>query len=317
MVSGVGTAPGKVLLIGEHAVVYGHPAIAIPLRSLTARAEVTYTRTPGIELVAPDMDEHLVPGEVPSPALAPLQKLAEQFLASFGESGQGVRIDLHSTIPVGRGMGSGAAISVAVTRALCDAMGRRLNAQQICDYAMIAETIYHDAPSGVDPAVVAHDRPIYFVKGKEPRPVQTGPTDFHFLIADTGMSASTADVVRDIRAARERDRATYDSYFWELGSLASVAREVLKTGSAGELGLCMTRAHRALQSVGVSSPQLDQFVSTALEHGALGAKLSGAGRGGAMIALVENAEDEEKLTRELVGAGAAGIYTTTLSNDDV
>jgi mevalonate kinase len=315
MVSGVGQAPGKALLIGEHAVVYGHPAIAIPLRGIQAQAEAVYTRAGGIELAAPDMREHDAAGAETSSILAPLRKLAEAVLAMFSESGQGVRIELHSTIPIGRGMGSGAAVSVALVRALCDAMGRKLSARQICDLAMVAEKAYHGTPSGVDPAVVAHDQAIYFVKGKEPRPVRTGPSAFHFLVADSGMSVSTADVVRDIRAARERDPATYDSYFWELGSLASVAREVLKSGSPAELGLCMTRAHKALQSVGVSCAQLDRLVAAALEHGALGAKLTGAGRGGAILALLNDPDDAASLTRELISAGAEAVYTTSLSSN--
>ena len=128
------------------------------------------------------------------------------------------------------------------------------------------------------------------------------------------MDASTIEVVDAVRRAWEKDRATYDSYFWELGSLASVTREILKTGSPAELGLCMSRAHQALQSVGVSCPELDKLVSVALENGALGAKLSGAGRGGAMIALLPTPEDEERIANELLRAGAENIFTTALGN---
>lgn len=314
MVAGLGEAPGKVLLIGEHAVVYGHPAIAIPLRSVHARAEVEFARTPGIELDAPDVKEHVRPGDTASRRLAPLLKLARSVERLFGEQNQGLRIVVRSEIPVGRGMGSGAAVSVAIVRAVCNALDRRLNTEQISELALVAEKEYHRTPSGVDTAVVARDEPIYFVKDKAPRAIAVGPSVFHFLVADTGVSSSTAEVVDAVRAAREKDKANYDSYFWEIGSLASVSREILKNGSPVELGLCMSRAHQTLQSMGVSCRELDHLVSVALDNGAPGAKLSGAGRGGAMIALLPDAEHEQRITNELISAGAENVFSTVLAS---
>lgn len=315
MVAGVGEAPGKALLIGEHAVVYGHPAIAIPLRSVGVRAEVEFSRKPGIEIQAPDIEAQVGPDEMAPRVLAPLVKLAKSVTAFFGEEGQGLRIMLYSTIPVGHGMGSGAAVSVAIVRGICSLLKRRLNAEQIADLAMIAERDYHGNPSGVDTAVVARDEPIYFVKGKPARSIAIGPGSFHFLVADSGVASATAEVVDLVRAAREQDQARYDAYFWEIGSLASVSREILRNGSATELGLCMNRAHRALRSVGVSSEDLEQLVRVATANGALGAKLSGAGRGGAVLVLLEGPEDEERVTAELINAGAEHVYSTMLSRN--
>jgi len=315
MVARAGEAPGKVILIGEHAVVYGHPAIAIPLRSVRARAEVRVTAAAGIELEAPDIGEHVRPGEEPSPRLRPLVRLAQCILELFGERELGLHIVLRSSIPIGRGMGSSAAVAVAVVRGVCNSLGRRLNADQICELADEAEREFHGSPSGIDTAVIAHDMPIYFVKGRGPRGISVGPSEFHFVVADTGIASSTSDVVGAIRRAREKDPARFDSYFWEIGSLASVSREILRSGSPTEMGLCMNRAHNALQQVGVSSPELDRLVVAALRHGALGAKLSGAGRGGAMITLLREADDEGKITEELIKAGARSVYSTALSTN--
>ena len=214
-------------------------------------------------------------------------------------------IQLRSTIPIGHGMGSGAAAAVALVRGICNALDRRLNAEQIAEMAMVAERGFHGTPSGVDTAVVARDEPIYFVKGKGIRGIAVGAGTFHFVVADTGVRGRPPSKWWDaVRTARDKDRASYDSYFWELGSLASVSREILKSGSPVELGLCMNRAHRALQSVGVSSPELDRLVSVALDNGALGAKLSGAGRGGVIVALLQRPQDEDRLVQELLAAGA-------------
>jgi len=311
----VGEAPGKVILIGEHAVVYGHPAIAIPLRSVRSRAEVAVTRGPGIELDAPDIGERVRPGEQPTRRLAPLVRLAESVLDLFGERDVGLRIVLRSTVPIGRGMGSSASVSVALVRGICNALDRRLNADQISELANEAEKGFHGNPSGIDVTVIAHDAPVYFVRGKGSRSISVGPSRFHFVVADSGVAAPTSEVVAAVQEARDKDPARYDSYFWEIGSLASVSREILRTGSPPEMGLCMNRAHIALQQVGVSSPELDRLVVAALRHGALGAKLSGAGRGGAVIALLRDAADEEGITAELVKAGAQAIYTTALSSN--
>lgn len=315
MIVGVGEAPGKIVLIGEHAVVYGHPAIAIPVRSVSAHAEVVFTREAIIELEAPDLEAQVrSDGSLPR-KLAPLVKLAKAVMVFFDEQDQGLKVTLRSTIPVGRGMGSGAAVSVAIVRGICDVLKRRLNAEQIAKLALVAEKEYHGTPSGVDTAVVARNEPIYFVKGKPARSIDIGPSAFHFLIADTGVAAATVEVVDAVCVAREKDQARYDAYFWEMGSLASVSREILRTGSPVELGLCMNRAHRALVSVGVSCEDIEQLVRVAMEHGALGAKLSGAGRGGAVLVLLKGPEDEERIAAELVSAGAENIYGTVLSRN--
>lgn len=313
MAVAVGEAPGKILLMGEHAVVYGHPAIAIPLRSVGARAEVEFTRNGQIEVAAPDLNETAHDADNASPRLAPLVRLTQTVLELFGEQTQGLRLVLRSTIPIGRGLGSGTAVAVATVRAICSALGRRLDADQVSELAMEAEREFHGTPSGVDAAVVARDEPIYFVRGKPVQGITVGPSTFRFLVADTGVESVTAVVVDDVRLARERDRARYDSFFWELGSLTSVVREVLRTGMPAELGICMNRAHRALQQVGVSCPELDLLVKVAQENGALGAKLSGAGRGGAAIILYERPEEEDGLVAELLSAGAENVFSTVLA----
>jgi mevalonate kinase len=242
-----------------------------------------------------------------------LLKLTEAVLKLFAETGQGVRIVMQSTIPMGRGMGSGAAVSVALVRALCAGLNRKLNAKQICELARIAEKEFHGSPSGVDSAVVAYDAPVYFVKGRPVRSISINASTFHFLVADTGIESPTIEVVTDVCAAREKNRATYDSFFWEIGSLASVSRKILDSGSPMELGLCMNRCHRALQLIGVSCPELDRLVAVAMAHGALGAKMSGAGRGGAMIVLLRNSDDADRIGAELTSAGAETIFATKLA----
>jgi len=313
MTEAVGQAPGKALLMGEHAVVYGHPAIAVPLRSVKATATVEFSRNGAIEIYAPEIGEHVTSVAEASPRLAPLAKLIETVSRFFGEERQGYRVVIESSIPIGRGMGSGAAAAVALVKAVCKALGRSLDADAIGEFANAAEVAYHGNPSGVDTAVVARDAPVYFVKGKPIRGIEVGPGRFVLVVADTGIESSTAQVVEGIALARRKDKARYDSYFWELGSMASVAREVIRTGAPEELGLCMNNAQKTLSLLGVSCPELDALISTALDKGAFGAKLSGAGRGGAMIAVVDPETDMERFDADLRAAGAERVLTTILS----
>jgi mevalonate kinase len=313
MSKGVGEAPGKILLIGEHSVVYGHPAIAMPVEGARARVEVDLTRDGRIEIEAPDIAQRAVEGQ-PTPArLAPLQRLAGSVRELFGEPGVGLRVCVRSSIPVGRGMGSGAAVAVALVRAICAALDRKLADDQVEELAMEAEREFHGAPSGVDVAVTARRQAVYFVRGRTPQPIVAGDSVFRFVIADTGIEAPTMTVVEEVRLARERDQARLDALFWELGSMASVAREIIRCGAPAEMGVCLSHAHALLKEVGVSSPELDALVQAAMTAGALGAKLSGAGRGGVMIALVEDAGAEERMIAALRDAGAVGVFSAALS----
>jgi len=186
MVRAVGEAPGKILLIGEHAVVHGHPAIAMTVGGVSARAEVEFQRAPGVIIEAADLGEVAKSDDGHSARIGPFLRLAETTRAFWGEQDQGIRVRLHSTIPVGRGMGSGAALAVALPRAICAAFNRRLNSDQIADLSLESEREFHGSPSGVDSAVIARSEPVYFVKGKSPQPICVGPSEFRFVIADTG-----------------------------------------------------------------------------------------------------------------------------------
>ncbi len=214
-------------------------------------------------------------------------------------------------------MGSGAAVATAIVRAICNALGRHLDNDQVSEMAMESEREYHGSPSGVDVAVAARNEPIYFVKDKQIQSITLGPGVFRFVIADTGINSPTVNVVRDIAEARKSDRARYDSYFWEIGSMTTVTREVLKSGSPEELGLCMNNAHNVLVSLGVSCCELDDLVAVALDKGALGAKLSGAGRGGVVIALLDDNIDQESFINDLHMAGAENVLTTVLAANAV
>ena len=219
-------------------------------------------------------------------------------------------IKVTATIPVASGLGSGAAVSVAVIRALAGFLGNPLPADEVSALAYEIEKIHHGTPSGIDNTVVTYALPVYFVRGK---PIETFPVPrpFTIVIGDTGHPAPTRESVGDVRVAWQADPKTYERLFAAVGSIAKTARQAIENGHPQWLGPLMDENHELLREMGVSSPGLDRLVCTAKEAGALGAKLSGGGRGGNMIALVETGQ-AESVAQALEMAGAVRTISTEI-----
>lgn len=304
------SAPGKVILFGEHAVVYGQPAIAVPVMQVRATATLTpnITGSPGeVRILAPDVGldslwEQLTPD---NPIGAALQGV---------KSALGINqmpactLKVTATIPVASGLGSGAAVSVAVIRAMAGFLGNPLPDEQVSTLAYEVEKIHHGSPSGIDNTVVTYALPVYFIKGET---IETfGVTrPFTILIGDTGLPAPTKESVGDVRAAWQAAPQPYERLFAAAGSIAKTARQAIESGHPEWLGPLMDENHELLREMSVSSPELDRLVRTAKDSGALGAKLSGGGRGGNMIALVE-AGQAEAVVQALQVAGAVQVIMT-------
>jgi mevalonate kinase len=312
MPAGAGSAPGKVILLGEHAVVYGQPAIAVPVQQLAAKALVRplFNASSGrIRIQAPDVGVEADLDELD--AAHPLAAAVRLTLAAMGvERPLAVSIKISSSIPVAAGLGSGAAVSVAIARALSSFLGHPLSDEQTSAVAFEVEKIHHGTPSGIDNTVVTYNRPVYFVKG-QPIETFTIGAPFTLVIADTGVPSPTKIAVGDVRTAWQADPARYEAQFAEIGELVKAARGCIESDRIGELGRLMNDNHALLQRMGVSSPELDALVAAAQAEGALGAKLSGGGRGGNMIALA--GDDPGALERALMAAGAKGVIRTEVA----
>jgi mevalonate kinase len=306
------SAPGKVILFGEHAVVYGRPAIAAPVLQVRAKAIViAEPRSPTgmVRLIAHDigLETTLANLSEDHPLAVVIRKAATAMNLNHIPA---CSINITSTIPIAGGMGSGAAVSVAVLRALSASVGHPLSDQQISELVYEAEVIYHGHPSGIDNTVITYAKPVYFVKGK---PIEILPVKrpFTLVIADTGVRSPTAVAVGDVREAWESDPERFEKLFDAAGAIAVAARKSIKSGKVEILGSLMNENQTLLQQMGVSSPELDALVEAAISAGAMGAKLSGAGRGGSMIALIAP-EASYEVTKVLLRAGAVGTIVTDI-----
>jgi mevalonate kinase len=304
------SAPGKIILFGEHAVVYGQPALAVPVTQVQAEVRIDRIFSPGIRINAPNIQlneklDDLTPDH-------PLAATVRNTLAALEVNTlSSAAILIRSSIPVASGLGSGAAVSVAIIRALAQQLKRTLTDEQVSELAYETEKLYHGTPSGIDNTVVTYAKPVYFIKG-QPIEILQVKKPFTIVIGDTGVPASTKEAVRDVRVQQHKRPERYETLFAAIGSISDTARQLIESGMPESLGPLMDENHALLRNMKVSSPELDYLVETARKAGALGAKMSGGGRGGNMIALVQ-AGKAAAVARSLKEAGATNTIVTKIA----
>jgi mevalonate kinase len=301
------SAPGKIILFGEHSVVYGRPALAVPVTQVQATATVSENSRGGIMVEAPNINLSAAISSLA--ADHPLAAVINSVFSTLRISNPpACTVYLQSTIPVASGLGSGAAVSVAIIRALSEFLGQPLPDEQVNQLAFEVEKIHHGTPSGIDNTVVTYGKPVYFIKKK---PIKTFHVEVPFtvMIAGTGISALTRESVTAVRKLWEADKPRWETVFTRVGEIVWNARQAIERGDLVELGRLMNANHKLLREMTVSCAELDKLVEAARSNGALGAKLSGGGRGGNIIALVEK-ENAPAIARALSTAGAKRTIVT-------
>lgn len=304
------SAPGKIILFGEHAVVYGQPAIAVPVADVRASAIVKARLDgSGINLIAPDID--LSGGLADLPLDDAIAMVIRLTLEQIGVADPpACTLVISSTIPVAAGLGSGAAVSVAIVRALSAFLGHPLPDETVNSIAFEVEKLHHGTPSGIDNTVVTYCKPVYFIKEK-PIEMINIPTPFMIVIGDTGVPSPTVKTVTQVRESYQEEPGLYQNYFNLCGTIVRNALFQISDRRNASLGPLMDDNHDILKKMGVSSPELDTLVEAARDAGALGAKISGGGQGGNMIALVEP-NTAEQVADALTQAGAVRTIITTI-----
>jgi len=305
-----GRAPGKSILFGEHAVVYGRPALAVPVNQVQARVSVFADPLGPAGRILIDAPEIGLQSELSAlPETNPLRLLVTACLVEMGIPRlPAVKIRINSSIPVAAGLGSGAAVSVAALRALSSFLGHPLADERVNDLAFQVEKAYHGTPSGIDNTVITYGRPLFFERG-QPYELLRVARPFTLVIADSGISSPTSAAVGGLRARWQADPARYEAIFDQAGALARLARQVIEDGIPQQLGPLIDQNQALLCEMDVSCPELDNLVAAARAAGAWGAKLSGAGKGGNMIALAPP-EGAVEIAEALRAAGAVRTIIT-------
>ena len=287
---GVGQAHSKIILIGEHAVVYGYPAISLPLLEVEVTCRVVPATTPW-RLFEEDT----------------LSMAVYASLEYLNITDAYIRCQIDSAIPEKRGMGSSAAISIAAIRAVFDYYQAKLPHDVLEILVNRAEMIAHMNPSGLDAKTCLSDQPIRFIKnvGFEELAMDLSA---YLIIADTGVYGHTREAIQVVESKGKEALP----FLYALGELTQQAEEAIKARDAVMLGQILTKAHGNLKEIGVSSLEADALVETALQHGALGAKMSGGGLGGCIIALVADYHQAQDLAERLEEKGAVQTWIESL-----
>ena len=275
-------ASGKIILLGEHAVVYGRPALAAPI-PLAVEARVvdsadTVLLIPrwGIEQRVPPMTEN------PQGLTGILALLLKRLdLAS-----RSLTIEAFPNVPRAMGLGGSSALAVAVIRALSDHFKLDLSNERVNELAFECEKAAHGTPSGVDNTIATYGSTLMFENTGVPSFQEVRPArSVSIAVGISGKESLTATTVAQVRRAWERQPERYERIFDQIGDLTRAGTEALRDGAYQELGELMNLCQGYLNALQVSTPELEELIHIARSCGAVGAKLTGGGGGGSVIAL--------------------------------
>lgn len=302
---------GKTILFGEHFVVYGLPAIASALGSYTTANAEEGEPASGLTLiderpVTPGYKERKKPEQDDS---------MNNILAAMdiNVDKNPVKITLGGNLVAASGVGASAASCAAIARALSAHLGLNLSDEEINKIAYEGEKGYHGTPSGIDNTAATYGGLIWFRKN-----LKGGPNTMEriklkepveLVIGNSGLTSNTKEVVGDVRAKKEAQPEKYAAIFAQYEKLVNDARCALDEFDVKRIGELMNDNHGLLQQITVSCAELDDMVDTAKDAGAYGAKLTGTGRGGLMIALTPGKELQEKVASAIEGKGVSVIRT--------
>jgi mevalonate kinase len=291
------SAPAKIILFGEHFVVYNKPAI---LASVTKRikvaAHLNNSKTIniksdlGIEASYKESDFNIIKGANDSQTiLYPLYESARSVLSERHQI-LGLDILVNSEFSYGLGLGSSAASCVATVAAV-DSLFHKPDKQYVCDKAIKSERLIHNNSSGADCYISTFGGLIYYIKNTGFNKIYCRK-DLSLLIGNTGIRHSTGALVSSVKKFKDENSSLFNNLSRRAENICRDAFTAITKGDERKLGKLMRENHTLLQKIGVSHDKIDYLVNVCVENGALGAKLTGAGGGGIMIALVPK---EEKL----------------------
>lgn len=295
MKRGIGKSHSKIILIGEHSVVYGYPAIAIPLKKIE------------IECTIEEAKSNFFYDETDTLSVAIFTAL--KYLKKENAK---IKYKITSQIPQKRGMGSSAAVSIAAIRAIFNYFGENLEDELLEKLVNTAEIVAHKTPSGLDAKTCLSDKAIRFVKNKGFSYIDLN-LDAYLVIADTGIYGNTGEAIQNVKnlgskaelSLKKLGRLTNEMTRILTGNIENKEEKIKKISKIGEI---MTAANTELGKLNITIEKTELFVKTAIENGAAGAKISGGGLGGCVIALAENLEIMEKVKDGFTKCGAENIW---------
>ena len=308
---GTGKGYGKTILFGEHFVVYGLPSIVSALGAYTT-ADVKVVKGDGWTV---NDQRPATPSYKEQKYIEAMQSIANIINhLKVDTENQRIEISFAGDLIAASGVGASAAQCTSLARALSGTFNLNLDDEKINEAAYEGEKAYHGTPSGIDNTASTYGGLIWFVRnlgaGKNTMNALKSPRKMLIVIANSGVTTSTTEVVADVRRLREENPERIEKIFGEYKKLAEAAKRALLKGDIAAIGSLMNQNHKMLQQISVSGEINDELVEIALENGAVGAKLTGTGRGGLVIGLAENEDIQEKIVDVIEEKGYSAWRTT-------
>ncbi|EFD88409.1 mevalonate kinase [Oenococcus oeni] len=303
---GFGQAHAKAHLLGEHSVVYGYPAIIAPLLSLTNKAEIIDSDTTVIET-----DNFSGSMYQLNYRFSGIYNLLVELLNFFESPDLTFKLHIKSNIPSKKGLGSSAAYAVSIVKAFCDYFDYQYTDEEVFKFAQIAENKNHGKSSGGDTYAVMAEGPIFFDSNKDATILKLD-TQAYIIIADSGTAGLTSQAVQLVADNYEKNPTVYGGYLKRMGEIADKGREEIIADDLKDFGQLMNENQLLLSKLGVSTPYLERLIKITLKHGALGAKLTGGGLGGSIVALTDKSETAKEIKSALSKSGASESWISKI-----
>ena len=295
------SAAGKIILLGEHAVVYGRHAVAVPIMNAVT-ASVSKSDK-GTTLTVPDWGLSTSIDKSSNAGIDAMVNTICRRLAVFDANAEAdFTIEVRSSLPRGMGLGSSAAMAVAITQAMARCIKLRLDIEELNDIAYACEKLAHGKPSGIDNTVSCYGKALLFQNNAVLKKNKLALTEVPpMVIAFSHGPGSTLEQVAAVRKRYEEYPQAYDAIFDQIDALSLAGAEALVARQYAALGHMMNICHGLLNAIEVSTPDLENMVAIARESGALGAKLTGAGGGGSIVALCPGKEHDVRTALQKAG----------------
>ena len=300
----------KIILMGEHSVVYNQPSIALPIKNITASAALFDANEDQFiysKIFTGSINSEKIPEQI-----LPFKKLIKDILKDLiNNENYPFKLKINSDIPIERGMGSSAAISSTIVKEFYHHFNKKLNKKTLLEKINFLEKLIHGNSSGIDSIITNYNKPIIYVKNKKIQSISFNLNAF-LIIADSGIHGRTKDAVKDVQQLLIQDYNATKTKILNLGILTKKTIDALKYKNIILLGNLMNDAQKILKDLSVSSKELDNLIKIAQESGSLGSKLTGGGRGGCIISLSNNINTANYISKNLIKYGAKKTWIIPL-----
>lgn len=298
----------KLILTGEHSVVYDKPAIALPVKNIRSYVQINnfVSKKNNIKIFCEQLKKNFKITDKKRNKYHPIETTILNFINKYDlKINNELNINIESLIPISSGMGSGASISISLIKALANKFNIKINEEELFENVMEIEKLYHGKPSGIDPTVIIYEKPLLFIRNKKKDFIDI-KNKFNLIIVNSGKKASTKNVVNALYRRREKNPKFYNKIIEEIGELSLEIHKLLINKNnfnfIGEFAELIDYNQKLLKKLGVSNNLLDELIIKLNNYGTYASKLSGSGKGGIIFGLIDkdNKKISEKLNQEKI-----------------